>query len=127
MLYERSSRMTTSRALPAAATGVAPGTSGRAKASAMSVKASARSSSSGQLRIARRRVDLYGIFLRNINDGNATVRRRSRWTRCTMIGIATAASPTSSAGARNLITVPGSTAPAWRGSERERDRAAPTF
>ena len=126
MLYEVSSRMTTSRPAPAAAAAPAPGQNGRAKARASSANAAMRRRSSGQWRMARRLTDWFGILRRNIRDGNSTTRRRSRCTRCTTIGIAIAARAASSAGARNDITAPASSARGWRGSGRARDRAGPT-
>ena len=51
---------------------------GRANAATMSAMAAARSSSSTQWRIRRRRTDWYGIRRTNISDGNSMTRFRSR-------------------------------------------------
>jgi hypothetical protein len=78
MLYDRSSRITMSRAPPAAAATVAFFRNGRANAATMRAMAASRNMSSAQLWIRRRRIDEYGIRRTNISEGNWTTFFRSR-------------------------------------------------
>ncbi len=76
---------------------------GRANASTISRIAARRMASSGQSRIRRRRTDWYGIFSRNISDGNSTTCLRSRCVRWIRIGMANVRSAAKKSGARNAI------------------------
>jgi hypothetical protein len=100
MLYDRSSITTTSRAPPPTTFALAFRAKGRAKAAASAASTRQRSASSAQFRMRRRRTLLYGTRSRNMSDGKCTTAFRSRFTRCTSTGTATAASPTKNRGAR---------------------------
>ncbi len=92
-----------SRAPPGAAASSAPRTNGRVNANTMMPRAASRSASSSQSRMRRFCTDSYGIFRRNINDGNSTTVLRSRCVRWISTGTASAARPRKKRGASNDI------------------------
>ena len=100
MLYERSSKTTMSRAPPGAAASSEPRRNGRANAATIIASAARRSISNSQSRMRRRCTDSYGIFLRNISDGNSTTDLRSFCVRWISTGTASAASASRNSGVR---------------------------
>src|SRR5690348_18239524 len=102
MLYDRSTRTTSSRA-PVPPACVAPWRRTNGRANAMTTIASARQriTSNRMCRNFWRRTERYGIRWRNINDGNCTTSRRSRLIRWMITGTERAANPAKKRGARN--------------------------
>jgi len=102
MLAELSRRTTISRAPPIAAAATAPWRmNGRANAVTINAIAARRSASSNQSRMRRRWTDSYGIFRRNISDGNAITDFRSFCVRWMRTGTASVASARNNNGVRN--------------------------
>src|SRR5687768_119702 len=106
MLYERSSTTTMSRAPPGAAASSEPRRNGRANAATIIASAATRSINSSQSRMRRFCTDSYGIFLRNISDGNSTTDLRSFCVRWMSTGTASGARPRKNKGVRNDTALP---------------------
>jgi hypothetical protein len=102
MLYDRSSRITSSRERSPAPAAEARERfrNGRANAAATSATARARRRNRGQFRMRCRRTEWYGMRRRNMSDGNTTAPFRSRLRRCTHTGTAMSASPARNSGVR---------------------------
>ena len=79
MLYDRSSRTTTSRAPSVTAASAGERMNGRVKASTSRASAAQRSSSRNQWRIRCRRNEWNGMRRTNISEGNSMTSFRSRW------------------------------------------------